>query len=381
MSLSGINLSLLIGPAVPIPATPDIMQAFESLKITHDDKELSGFEVTFQAGRSGPQDLLDYALMRNPLLKISNRVVIVVTFNAIPRVLMDGIITNRQLTPGGNPGETKITITGKDISCKMDIEEVSAEHPAQPEPIIAAKIILTYVQYGMTPMVIPPLFLDIPIPIERIPVQTGTDFEFLTTLAKRFGYVFYVTPGPLPLSNTAYWGPPVRVGIPQKAITVDMGHDTNVDNINFNHDASKAKKVSGKVQDRQLNETFPIETFLSMRIPLALFPDQVVNHTNIRTEKQKCANGLTFSQAYGRAQGETDSSSDEVVTVTGDLDALKYGELLMPRKLVGLRGAGYMHDGFYYVKKITHNISKDSYKQNFVIAREGLGSTTPVVMS
>ena len=27
------------------------------------------------------------------------------------------------------------------------------------------------------------------------------------------GYVFYVTPGPVPLMNTAYWGPPVRLGV------------------------------------------------------------------------------------------------------------------------------------------------------------------------
>jgi hypothetical protein len=54
--------------------------------------------------------------------------------------------------------------------------------------------------------------------------------------------------------------------------------------------------------------------------------------------------------------------------------------VLRARKRVALRGVGFMHDGYYYVKNVTHRISKGNYKQSFTISREGLGSTTPVVM-
>jgi hypothetical protein len=67
------------------------------------------------------------------------------------------------------------------------------------------------------------------------------------------------------------------------------------------------------------------------------------------------------------------------VTATGELNALQYGDLLRARGLVGLRGAGFSYDGFYYVKSVTHSIRKGEYKQRFTLTREGTGSLTPVV--
>ena len=42
-------------------------------------------------------------------------------------------------------------------------------------------------------------------------------------LASRHGYVTYVVPGPVPGIQHLYWGPPVRVGPPQPALSVDLG--------------------------------------------------------------------------------------------------------------------------------------------------------------
>jgi hypothetical protein len=95
--------------------------------------------------------------------------------------------------------------------------------------------------------------------------------------------------------------------------------------------------------------------------------------------KQFRQSGLNAVQAFGRAQAMTDASVDAVV-VEGELDALRYGNLLQPRGLVGVRGAGYLHDGFWYVKRVKHSLQKGQYRQQFTLAREGLGSTTPVVM-
>ena len=80
------------------------------------------------------------------------------------------------------------------------------------------------------------------------------------------------------------------------------------------------------------------------------------------------------------AQSKVDQSFDEVVTATGQLDALRYNGLLNPRGLVGLRGVGKTYDGLYYVKTVTHNISKGRYIQSFSLSREGTGTTTPFVL-
>jgi hypothetical protein len=377
MSLLGIQLTLLIGESVPVPAPPTLMEALVKVEITHSDDARSGFQITFQAGRSGKADFLDYPLLSSPLLKPCNRVILIVTFNAIPRVLMDGIITNQQLTPGSEPGRSTLTITGEDVSLMMDMEEKSVEHPAQDETIVALKIIASYAKYGLIPNVRPPLAIDPPIPIERVPVQQSTDLEYLKAMAQRYAYVFYITPGPVPFTNTAYWGPPNRLDVPQPALTVDMGPETNVDSINFQNNSLSLTQVSGSVQDRLTNQSMPVQNILTTQLPLSSQP-AILTQSCVRKRRYRAEAGLNVVQAMARAQAVTDASVN-TVTAQGELDALRYGGLLRARGIVGLRGAGYSYDGLYYVKKVTHVILKGSYKQKFTLTREGLGSITPAV--
>lgn len=377
MTLLGTHLTMLIGPTVPVPASVDLLESLEQVEVTHSDKGRSAFQITFRAGRS-ETDLVDYPQLLNPALRPFSRVVLLVTFNAIPQVLMDGLITNQQLVPGNEPGTTILTVTGEDVSIAMDLEERSAEHPAQDETVIALKIIASYAQYGLIPNVIPPVALDIPLPIERIPVQQGTDLQYLQQMASRHAYVFYVTPGPAPLTNTAYWGPPQRIGVPQGALSVNMGPQTNVNSISFEYNGLAPTFVEGRVQDRLTNQAVPVTTFASTRVPLVSMPAWA---TQSKTRTQQFRQpGLNTIQAFARAQADTDASTDNVVTATGELDAMTYGGLLQPRGVVGVRGVGFSHGGFYYVKQVTHRIRKGEYTQQFTLTREGSGALSPVVV-
>jgi hypothetical protein len=378
--LLGIHLTLLIGPTVPVPAPFPLTEALASVEVTHNDQGRSGFQMTFQIGRSGPLDLLDYSLLLNPLLRPFNRVILVVLFNLTPRVLMDGFITRQQVSPSNTPGASTLTVTGEDVSVMMDMEEKASEHVGQDEATIALLTLMQYMQYFlMPPEVIPPTSLDVPLPTQRIPVQHGTDLKYVEMLAQRCGHVFYVAPGPLPGQNSPYWGPPKRLDIPQPALSVNMGPNTNVDSISFQYDAMRPTMVMDTVQDSTLNVALPVITFMSSRPPLALMPALPFNFPNVRKSLLGDQSGLTVTQAYARAQTKTDESVDQVVTATGELDSLQYGELLQARGLVGLRGVGFSYDGLYYVKSVTHSIRKGEYKQRFTLNREGTGSLTPLV--
>jgi hypothetical protein len=377
MSFLGTYLTVLIGQTVPIPAPLNLIEAFQSAEVTHRDEGRSGFQLTFRVGRTSA-DLLDYPLLSSTLLQPMSRVIVMVTFNAVPQVLMDGIIADQQFSPGSRPGEATLTVTGEDVSIMMDMEEKSVEHPAQPETVIALKLIAGYAQYGLIPMVLPPPSVDMPLPIERTPVQQGTDLAYLQEMADRFGYVFYITPGPAPMTNTAYWGPPIRVGMPQKAISINMGPNSNADIPSFRYDSLATTFMEGQVQDRLSNQAMPVQTFASTRMPLVSRPAWATQ-SQVR-RRQMRHSGLNTMQAFARAQAETDASTDRVVEVNGELNVARYEALLKPRGLVGLRGAGYTYDGLYYVKNVTHNISKGDYKQRFTLTREGLGSISPMVI-
>jgi hypothetical protein len=378
--LLGVNLMLLLGPSIPLPAPGTLTQALERIQVTHQDRGRSGFQMVFHTGRSGPGHLVDYPQLPGPLLKPFSRVVLVVLFNLQPRVLMDGIITRQELGPGSEPGEGTLTVTGEDVSVMMDLKKKRAEHPAQDETLIALKLIAGYVQYGLVPMVIPPAVIDPPIPIERVPVQQDTDLRYLEAMAARHGYTFYVKPGPVPLTNTAYWGPPNRLGLPQRALSVNMGPQTNVTAVNFQYNGLSPTLVDDVIQDRLTNRELPVRTFMSLRPPLVSQPALPFNLPNVRTTLLDQGSGLNVTQAMARAQAVTDQSVDEVVTATGTIDAMRYGDVLEPRGVVGLRGAGFTYDGFYYVKSVTHDIRSGQYHQNFTLTREGTGALSPAVM-
>ncbi|MFI0975407.1 hypothetical protein ACH4SP_00085 [Streptomyces sp. NPDC021093] len=375
--MSTTRLTVLTGPTVPLPAPPLLLENLERVEVSTSDSARSGFQLGFAAGRAGRAGAMDFPLLSLPLLKPFHRVVLLITFDGRPSVLLDGIVTHRELTPGTTPGSTRLTVTGEDVSVMMRLEEKCVEHPAQSEPVVAQKLILSYARYGMVPVVVPPPVLDVPLPVERVPLQRGTDLDHLTGTAARFGYVFYVTPGPAPLTNTAYWGPPVRAGLPQPALSVDMGAQTNVTSLTFRNNATTPTRVVGTVQDRTTGRAVPVRSTGSLRPPLSAAPDWQAHAGNLRTTLLRDG-GTSTAGALARAQGDADASGDSV-TATGSLDTLRYGHLLAARRLVGLRGAGWLHDGLYYVREVTHLITRESYVQSFTLTRDGVGATVTVV--
>jgi hypothetical protein len=379
MNLLGVRLNLLIGPdPVALPAPLGLLEALSDIEVTHSDRARSGFRISFAIGRSGPIDMLDYALVLSPLLQVGARVVLTVIFDITPRVIMDGIVTRRDVIPGDEPGQGRLVLTGEDLSIAMDREQKKVEHPAQDETIIANKIAASYAQYLMVPKVIPPLVVDPPIPLDRTPQQTCTDWAYLRRMAQRFGYVTYVDAGPVPLSNTLYWGPPIVPGVTQKALNVNMGPLTNVIGISMSQDALSTTLVKTSVKDRITGKDTPVLAVMSARAPLGAMPTSITNMNSLRTVNMETT-GLNTMQAFARAQGKLDASSDDAIQVTGSLDSVKYNDVLKAREKVGLRGVGFSFDGDYLVRSVTHQISRGGYKQDFVLSRSELGALTPIM--
>jgi hypothetical protein len=383
MLAGGIRLKLLIGPTIPIPAPAPLIDALQSVEVTNTDEGRDGFQITFAVGRSGVKEMMDYPLLKDMLVNTFIRVIIKISIGTTERVLIDGIITNHELNPSNEPGQSILTITGEDISVMMDKEEKSETHPNQPDTAIVTKIILSYAQYGLVPIIIPPDSIDVPSITDRVPSQQGTDLQYIKELSDLHDYTFFIEPTSTIGINNAYWVPPsflLAAGIPQKALSINMGADTNVTSINFQQDALKPSVVEGNVQDKFTNLKVPLRISSSLRPSLSsVSPLTANNHGNIKTRKFRDTGGLSVLQALSRIQAEVDKSAD-MVTASGELDTGRYGSILQARKLVGLRGAGRTYDGLYYVKRVTHKIRRGQYLQNFILVREGLGSLVSSVI-
>jgi hypothetical protein len=361
-----------------VPAPAPIVEALSAVEVSLSDEGYDGFQLTFTVGRSGVP-ALDYFIVANPLFKPFNRVIIQIWQGVIPQVLIDGFITKSQLQPSEEPGASTLTVTGKDVRVLMDLHEVALPYPNMPVEVRVASILARYMVYFATPpIIVPRPILDVPLIINRIPVQGETDLQYVEGLAAD-DYVFYVEPTPVPMVNLAYWGPPPRISGMQSALSINMGPETNA-TLNFDYDALTPTTVLGAIQDKDTKAIVPVATVTSLRPPLAPLPAMMIQQPYVRSVMARESGSLSPIQAYARAQALTDRSSD-AVTAQGELDMTRYGDILRPRRLVGVRGAGWMFDGFYYVKQVTHRIKKGEYTQSFTLTREGFGAIAPVVMT
>jgi hypothetical protein len=364
--IKGINLTLMIGTAVPVPAPQTVVDTLTSVQVNSGGTH-SGFQLTFSVGKNSP--LLTTMLPAGYFDPMITRVIIIVTVRGNPDVIMDGMITHQEVSPSNEPGQSTLTVTGEDLSVLMDVVEMPFKRfPAMPIPVRVALILSPYLTFGIVPIVIPSL-PNLPNPLEKIPSQTGTDRAYIRLLASYCGYVFYVEPGPVPGANIAYWGPDIRIPVPQPALNVNMDAHTNVESLSFSLDGLKKKIVVLNVMDPATNKIpvpVPVPDISVIRPPLGIRP-----LVPSKVEFPKWATKFKIFEAAERALGIILRASD-AISGSGSLDVLRYGRVLKARQLVGVRGAGTAYDGLYYVNSVTHNIRRGQYKQNFNISRDGL---------
>jgi hypothetical protein len=378
--LSSVQLTLMIGPVIPVTPPRAVMDSLAEVEVRVDDVGQSGFQLIFSIDKQSPLQILFLLTGGLPLLFM--RVILIVTVNGQANVLIDGVITNNQISPGDKGSNSTLTITGKDLTALMDQSDWSGfPFPACPPEARVALLLAKYALFGVIPLVIPSVMIDISLPIEQIPSQQGTDLAYIRYLAEQVGYVFYIAPGPVPGVNKAYWGPQIKVGVPQPALSIDMDAYTNVESMHFSFDQEKNRipLVFIYNQETGVSIPIPIPPITPLNPPLGLIPPLPTNL--IPPDLKPFRNDLSklpIPQAIMMGLAAA-AEYAEAVTCEGTLDVTRYGGILSARGLVGVRGAGPAFDGLYYVKSVTHKIKRGEYKQNFTLTRNGLVSTVPTV--
>lgn len=373
--LKGFYLTLMMGPVVAVPVPQPVTDALMSVQVTTTDGQRSGFQLTFAVSK---KSLLNTTLLPAGFFDPLVRVIIVSTVNGMPNVLMDGVITRQEISPSSVPGQSKLTITGEDLTVLMDLIDLKGfPYPELSDFLIVDLLLAKYAMFGIIPLVIPSLLEDVPNAMDRFSQQTGTDLHFIQGLAEENAYVFYLVPGPAPGMSVAYWGPRIKIGVPQPALSVNMDADTNVESLSFSLDGQSGEldilfvldPIAGKVEI-----PIPIPDISILQPPLGLVPTpklkiKVLDGTAKLTPTRAALLGLSKTAQAG-----------ESVKGNGQLDVVRYGHVLKARGLVGVRGVSLAYDGLYYVESVTDTIERGKYTQSFTLSRDGLLPIIPKVL-
>lgn len=374
------KIGLHTGKMFLSPASSMLLEAFRSAQIQSSDTNPTSFSMTFQLERTASGS--DYKLLTSTTFAAYSRICLTVEKSGQNYVLLDGLITSTEMSPGyGNTPDT-IVVQGSDLTAAMALHEKSIPWPCMNDAAIVLALLAQYSIYGIVPITVPTVFSASQGPGEVTQQQRGTDLDYINNRAQMNGYIFRVIPGNAPGLNYAYFGPSlrsVRRFVAHECPTLNVGPFPmgNVEKISFSTNHEAPTVWGGMVMDvvDQTSALVPIASIPGLMLPpFAAMPAILANApwTHFKLMEESTVDPI---QALVLAQGRSDQTSEKTVTVSGSVDVDRYGGMLCAPGVVSVRGAGHQNDGKYMVTAISSDITPEHFKQTFTLNREGVGST------
>jgi hypothetical protein len=376
-------LQLWIGEQ-PRPVGSDVMNALVGVEVSVQDAGATGFQLTFVLGQSSALQTLFVLEGKQPVV-FTRMVVGVVVRNQL-QILVDGVVTNLQVTPGSG-ASAQLVVTGEDLTVLMGLLPRNGQGygnqsiPVRVETILGRQEYRSWGIRGSVDASDMPKY--VPNAGQDTPVQQGTDLDYVQGLARDCGQVFYLETASTLGESTAYWGPPFKSTTPQHALTVNRGPHTNVDSLNFRFDLKKNRPVQVRPsREVPADQTGPKVSPLDRQPLLGKYRPGLVEFgtnadTTVTTDRTA---SLPYAEALAIRVAENEVSANaEALEGSGSLNVLHYGYILKSHQLVEVRGASEIFDGTYRVKSVTHSIKRGDYKQSFQLSRNAFVASQDTV--
>ena len=311
-----------MGPVIVAPAPQIVMDALESVEVTHAAGSNSAFQMSLKiTSRSALNDIFLIATGPTSALslgKIPLRVMVIVTINGTPQPLFDGVMTNVEVNPGQNGAAGQINITGDDLTRVMNMFDWSGFlYPAMP---IQARVMVICAKYAMFGILPDGDSVDLyGLPVADRPYSHASRHRSRVCAANgarsrlRFLYRYRVRrrAPTSPISD-----PEIKVGVPQPALNLDMDAHTNVESLNFNFDPSKGVLPVVFIQNplTRVPIPIPIPDINPLQPPLGLLPAPI---SNLKLLKDTAKLNLPRALARGVAEA---ARSQDAVSANGSLN-------------------------------------------------------------
>lgn len=388
--MSGVQLSIKTGFFTYSAAPEVVVDAVRDVRVTQKAGQRSGFQITLAMEKGGE---IERELLPNGFFAPGTRFILTLVTNGVREVLMDGHLARYDVSQSNEPGQATLSLTGTDATQLLDQIDLSGVPLPGMPPIAQVNMMLApLLPLGVVPTVIPTPMVAVENPLKEWKSVKGTFYSHIQWLAGQVGYQFSLEPGVTEGQQFAYFGPDIGtlVAIGRTAsgdvlppLTVNMDAASNIESLSVSFDGLSKPLVYGFYQPREV--TSPV-------IPIP-FPDVVFNPPlgpgfipyakNLALNKPSSGSdddntedgmsGGDLASLIMRGMGRAAKGAN-VITASGSLDVARYGQVLRPRKLVNVRGAGPHSDGTYYVQSVSTSIQRGSFKQNFTLSRNAHGS-------
>ncbi|OGO54594.1 MAG: hypothetical protein A2V85_03055 [Chloroflexi bacterium RBG_16_72_14] len=276
--------------------------------------------------------------------------------------LIDGPIVGRRQTMTAQPGQSVETLVVHDDSVLLNREERQVAHERQLDHEIASRLFRNERHIADT---------DIDTSSRSgadgtvTTFQRGTDMQLLRGLARRQGMHAYVLPGSRPGRSVGVFKPlPSRPdGLPPLVL---LGKDRNVETFNPHEDAQSPASV--KAQTLSLMDKSVTRATASFRDVRLLGDSAAGDAVEVPATRVLPAggDGSVDAETAVRAAAERFSYA---LRADGRVATGCYPAVLGPYRVVTVKAVSAELSGDYLVRRVRHHITRSSWTQRFVLAR------------
>jgi phage protein D len=281
--------------------------------------------------------------------------------------LINAYVIETNATFANQPGASILNVVAMDPTVKMHLKEKVKPWPSRADSDIATEI-FSSPKYEFTPIVDTTTWRR--QENDQTLMQRGTDIQFLRQLAHRNGFEVYVETNRLTGVVEGHFHAPRLHLPPQGVLLVNMRDATNVNSFNARFDMLRPTTAQATNLDVESREHQQAQVGSSRLTALG-------RETTLTAQQQRRVllyqTGLTRTgEAQTYAQAVVDQSALAIIA-DGELNTVAYGGLLCAKSTIEVCGAGETFSGIYYVERVQHILTPDSYKQNFTLRRNAVG--------
>ena len=305
----------------------------------------------------------DFPLLKESNLGPGSEISVLVPTDDATQCLVKGPVYGQQIkfTHGGS-GST-LTVQGGDSLIKMDREDKAVAWSDLTDSAAVSSILS---QAGLTPDVESTQAGH--FELKHTLIQRETDLSFIRRLARRNGFLFWVSCDDAGLETAHFKRPPlygqaacdlvINLKDPKPNVTAldiswDVERPTSTDSAEL--DLNTKSDLTGSVQNSPLSALGG--TALS-----AIATETRVAHVNAPVDD----NG----DLQARSEGTLIDASF-FLRATGSTTRSSLGKILRSHSLVNLRGVGTRHSGLWFCSAVRHSIDAAEHRMDFDLIRNG----------
>ena len=361
--MPNVSYSLFIND---LPAGPELLAAIRQIEVEDhaDMADMVRLQVVIgiKDGCSGWSVVDDDVFRRLTKLRID-----VTIGSGRPETLINAYVVETNATFANQPGSSILNVVAMDPTVLLSLDERRKSWPNMSDSDVANDIFSSS-KYRFTPIVDQTSWRR--QENDQTLMQRGTDMQLLQQLAERNGFEVYVETNGFTGQVEGHFHAPRLNLPPQGTLSVNMRDATNVNSFNARNDmlrpvAAEATNLDVESRENQQSEATTSQLpALGQQSSLASSQQRRVLPS--RTGLARTGELRTYTQAV------TDRTALSI-TADGELNTVAYGGLMRAKRPIMVRGAGQQFSGTYYVQRVHHVFTPDSYTQSFTMARNATG--------